>query len=74
MLPIFVSIPFILMHEIKAYAWDNLNLTVDNVLCHCPQYWTDLSVCEDALTLRFCEDRHQKTLRKKHTGLVSLEG
>lgn len=66
MLPISIHF-FYPVHERKDYAWDNLNLTVDNVLCHCPQYWTDLSVCEDAPTLRFCEDRHQKTLWKNTT-------
>lgn len=47
-----------LVHERKDYTWDNLILTVDNVLCHCPQHWTDLDVWEDAKTLRFCEEKH----------------
>lgn len=63
MLPILIHF-FYLVHKRKDYAWDNLNLTVDNVLCHCPQYWTDLGVWEDALTLRFCEDTHQANIVK----------
>lgn len=37
----------------KDDAWENLILTVDNVLCHCPRHWTDLDVWS---ALRLCED------------------